>query len=142
LLSSIVLCASAERPPSPPQRTVAEIIEVLIAPPDPRAAVSRRPLVESLRSLPPVAMHALVLTVRGAIAAGEELKVSALVTPSAKAIAGDYMVSVRASGEGVSESANYRVTVTTSPLWGGTGIAVIIAALLVLVGAVGRFGRR
>ena len=71
LLSSIVLCASAERPPSPPQRTVAEIMEVLIAPPDPRAAVSRRPLVESLRSLPPVAMHALVLTVRGAIAAGE-----------------------------------------------------------------------
>ena len=76
------------------------------------------------------------------IAAGEEKKVSALVTPSAKAIAGDYMVSVRASGDGVSESANYRVTVTTSTLWGVTGIAVIIAALLVLVGAVGRFGRR
>ena len=76
------------------------------------------------------------------IAAGEEQKVSALMTPSAKAIAGDYMVSVRASGDGVSESANYRVTVTTSTLWGVTGIAVIIAALLVLVGAVGRFGRR
>ena len=76
------------------------------------------------------------------IAAGEEQKVSALVTPSGKAIAGDYMVSVRASGDGVSESANYRVTVTTSTLWGVTGIAVIIAALLVLVGAVGRFGRR
>ena len=76
------------------------------------------------------------------IAAGEEQKVSALMTPSAKAIAGDYMVSVRASGDGVSESANYRVTVTTSTLWGVTGIAVIIAALLVLVGAVGRSGRR
>ena len=76
------------------------------------------------------------------IAAGEEQKVSALVTPSGKAIAGEYMVSVRASGDGVSESANYRVTVTTSTLWGVTGIAVIIAALLVLVGAVGRFGRR
>jgi len=76
------------------------------------------------------------------IAAGEEKKISALVTPSAKAIAGDYMVSVRASGDGVSESANYRVTVTTSTMWGVTGIAVIVAALLVLVGAVGRFGRR
>ena len=76
------------------------------------------------------------------IAAGEEQKVSALVTPSGKAIAGDYMVSLRASGDGVSESANYRITVTTSTLWGVTGIAVIIAALLVLVGAVGRFGRR
>ena len=76
------------------------------------------------------------------IAAGEEQKVSALVTPSGKAIAGDYMVSMRASGEGVSEAANYRITVTTSTLWGVTGIAVIIVALLVLVGAVGRFGRR
>jgi len=76
------------------------------------------------------------------IAAGDEQKVSALVTPSAKAIAGDYMVSMRVSGEGVSESANYRVTVTTSTLWGVTGVAVIGAALLVLMGAVGRFGRR
>ena len=52
------------------------------------------------------------------------------------------MVSMRVSGEGVSESANYRVTVTTSTLWGVTGVAVIGAALLVLMGAVGRFGRR
>ena len=76
------------------------------------------------------------------IAAGDEQKVSALVTPNAKSIAGDYMVSVRASGDGISESANSRITVLTSTLWGVTGIAVIGAALLVLVGAVGRFGRR
>ncbi len=76
------------------------------------------------------------------VAAGGEQKVSALITPGAKAIAGDYMISVRASGEGLSESANYRVTVTTSTLWGVTGLAVIGAALLVLMGAVGRFGRR
>lgn len=69
-------------------------------------------------------------------------KVTALVTPGAQAIAGDYLVSMNASGDGVSESASYRVTVQTSTLWGVTGIAVIGAALLVLVGAVGRFGRR
>jgi uncharacterized membrane protein len=68
--------------------------------------------------------------------------VNALVTPGAKAIAGDYVVTLRASGEGFSESASYRVTVMTSTLWGITGVGVIGAALLVLMGAVGRFGRR
>jgi len=76
------------------------------------------------------------------VPANGEQKVSAIVTPAAKAIAGDYMVNIRASGDGLSESASYRVTVTTSTLWGVTGLAVIGAALLVLVGAVGRFGRR
>jgi len=76
------------------------------------------------------------------IAPGDEAKVNALVTPNAKAIAGDYVISMRASGDGLSESASYRLTVLTSTLWGVTGIAVIGAALLVLVGAVGRFGRR
>jgi len=69
-------------------------------------------------------------------------KINALVTPSPKALAGDYMVTMRASGGGQSQSADYRVAVTTSTLWGITGIGVIGAALLVLVGAVGRFGRR
>jgi uncharacterized membrane protein len=76
------------------------------------------------------------------IAPNGEAKVNALVTPNAKSIAGDYVVSMRASGDGISESASYRITVLTSTLWGVTGIAVIGAALLVLVGAVGRFGRR
>jgi uncharacterized membrane protein len=72
---------------------------------------------------------------------GEE-KVAALVTPSEKALAGDYMLSVRASGDGASESVNYRVTVVTSTMWGIVGLGVIAASLLVLLGAVGRFGRR
>lgn len=76
------------------------------------------------------------------IPAGETVKANALVTPNAKSIAGDYVISIRASGEGISEQASYRLTVLTSTLWGVTGIAVIGAALLVLVGAVGRFGRR
>ena len=49
---------------------------------------------------------------------------------------------MRASANGASDNARYRVTVTTSTLWGAAGIGVIGAALLVLVGAVGRFGRR
>jgi len=76
------------------------------------------------------------------IAVDGDLKVNALVTPAPKALAGDYMVTMRAAGGGQSQSADYRVSVTTSTLWGMAGVGVIGAALLVLVGAVGRFGRR
>ena len=72
----------------------------------------------------------------------ETRDVAALVTPAAKAIAGDYMTSLRASSKGDSSSADFRVTVTTSTLWGIVGIGVIAIALLVVVGAVARFGRR
>jgi len=64
------------------------------------------------------------------------------ITPSEQAIAGDYMVTVRASGGPVSESVQYRVTVNTSTLWGAAGLGVIAVAALVLGGAVMRFGRR
>jgi len=74
--------------------------------------------------------------------AGQQHRVTALVTPAAKALNGDYMVAMNASGGGDFESADYRVTVMTSSLWGAVGVGVIGAALLVLVGAVGRFGRR
>lgn len=72
----------------------------------------------------------------------QKREVQALVTPSAKAIAGDYMTTLRASGKGDSSSADFRITVATSTLWGIVGIAIIAIALLVAVGAVARFGRR
>jgi uncharacterized repeat protein (TIGR01451 family) len=76
------------------------------------------------------------------LAPNAEEKVTATVIPSDKALAGDYMMSVRANGDAVSESVNYRVTVLTSTVWGVVGLGVIAASLLVLLGAVGRFGRR
>lgn len=69
-------------------------------------------------------------------------EVQALVTPAAKAIAGDYMTTFRANSKSSDASADYRVTVTTSTMWGIIGIVVIAIALLVVVGAVARFGRR
>jgi uncharacterized membrane protein len=64
-------------------------------------------------------------------------------TPSDKAIAGDYQTTIRANAAGgLSESANFRITVLTSTLWGAIGIAIIAVALLVVVFAVARFGRR
>jgi uncharacterized repeat protein (TIGR01451 family) len=76
------------------------------------------------------------------IAPNEKKEVQVLVTPADKAIAGDYVASFRANGRGEQSSADFRITVTTSTLWGIVGIGIIAVALLVLLGAVARFGRR
>ena len=76
------------------------------------------------------------------LAAGEKKEVKVSVAPSDKAIAGDYVSTFRASGRGESSSADFRITVTTSTIWGVAGIGIIAIALLVLLGAVARFGRR
>ncbi len=76
------------------------------------------------------------------LAPNEKKEVQVLVTPSDKAIAGDYVASFRASARGESSAADFRITVTTSTLWGLAGLGIIAVALLVLLGAVARFGRR
>jgi uncharacterized membrane protein len=76
------------------------------------------------------------------IAPNETKEVQALITPTEKAIAGDYVTTVRAAARGESASATFRVTVTTSTMWGIAGVGIIGVALLVMVGAVARFGRR
>ena len=68
--------------------------------------------------------------------------VAVTIKPSEKAIAGDYMVSLRVNADGVSESAQFRATVNTSTMWGIAGIGVIGIAVLILVFAVLRYGRR
>lgn len=77
-----------------------------------------------------------------AISPGDKKEVQVLVTPADKAVAGDYMASFRAAARGEQSSADFRITVTTSTLWGIAGIGIIAVALLVLLGAVARFGRR
>jgi len=77
-----------------------------------------------------------------ALAAGTTQEIDVAITPSEQAIAGDYMVTVRASGGGISESVQFRVTVQTSTLWGIVGVGVIAVAVLILVLAVLRYGRR
>jgi uncharacterized membrane protein len=76
------------------------------------------------------------------IAPNENKEVQAKITPPAKAIAGDYVTSLRAAARGESSSQTFRVAVTTSTIWGMWGVGLIAAALLVMVGAVARFGRR
>jgi uncharacterized membrane protein len=77
------------------------------------------------------------------LGAGKSQSIKVTLTPAARAIAGDYQTTIRAgSAGGLSESANFRITVLTSTVWGAVGIGVIAAALLVVVFAVARFGRR
>jgi uncharacterized membrane protein len=77
------------------------------------------------------------------VEAGSEVAITAWVTPSDKALAGDYVLTVRAQPEtGASTSLEYRATVRTSTLWGVAGIALIAVAVGVVALAVMRFGRR
>jgi uncharacterized membrane protein len=74
---------------------------------------------------------------------GQKIDVEALLTPSTKAVAGDYMTTFRANGSGSdSSAADIRVTVSTSTMWGIVGVGIVAIALLIAVGAVARFGRR
>jgi uncharacterized membrane protein len=77
------------------------------------------------------------------IAPNQTREVNVKIKPSERAVAGDYMVTLRSGGGGgLSESVQFRTTVRTSTIWGVAGLGVIAAAVLVLGGAVMRYGRR
>jgi uncharacterized membrane protein len=77
-----------------------------------------------------------------AIAPGQNKEVQVRVTPPEKAIAGDYYSTLTATSRGETASTQYKVAVSTSTMWGLAGAGIIGIALLILVGAVARFGRR
>ena len=52
------------------------------------------------------------------IAPNEHKEVQALISPPGKAIAGDYVTTLTAATRGETGTANFRVTVTTSTVWG------------------------
>ncbi len=75
--------------------------------------------------------------------AGKQTEVTVNLHPADQAIAGDYVVTVRAKPEdGPTKSADFRVTVLTSTLWGIVGVGLIAVAVVVVGLAVMRFGRR
>jgi uncharacterized membrane protein len=76
------------------------------------------------------------------IAPGQRQEAQLLLTPSAKALAGDYMTSLRASARGETASSDFRIAVATSTYWGMAGAGIIGIALLIMVGAIARYGRR
>ncbi len=76
------------------------------------------------------------------IAPSQNKEVQARITPPAKAIAGDYVTTISAASRGETARSDFRIAVTTSTMWGIVGAGIIAIALLILVGAVARFGRR
>ncbi len=74
---------------------------------------------------------------------GQEVQLTAKIRPSEKALAGDYMLTITASPQdNPNKSADFRITVLTSTLWGVVGVALIAVAVAVVGLAVSRFGRR
>ena len=53
-----------------------------------------------------------------------------------------YQYALRASSRGESVSSDFRIAVSTSTYWGIAGAGIIGIALLIMVGAIARFGRR
>lgn len=73
---------------------------------------------------------------------GESAEVTAVVTPSREAIAGDYVLTLTARTDQATSNADIRFTVETSALWGGVGLLVILAAIGGLGLVFRRYGRR
>ncbi|HEU4571202.1 MAG TPA: NEW3 domain-containing protein [Candidatus Limnocylindrales bacterium] len=76
------------------------------------------------------------------IAANGSQDVTAQIQPSGDAIAGDYVMTVSAKAKEANGSADFRVTIETSPLWGIVGILLIVAILGGLVWVFRAYGRR
>lgn len=69
-------------------------------------------------------------------------QVTASIKPSAKALTGDYMVTIRASAGSAFDSKDIRVTVETPTTWGWVAIAAIAAVIGGLAYTFARFSRR
>ncbi len=85
---------------------------------------------KSLLSLPPI------------VTSPNPEKVDVIIKPKAKAIPGDYAVTLTASGSEAREQMNLRVTVGTPTTWGWAGIAIVLVVIAALIGIFVRLGRR
>lgn len=73
----------------------------------------------------------------------DQVEVTADVKPADNAISGDYIVTFHAQpNESAAKTADFRITVQTSTLWGAVGIGLIAVAVAIVGMAVTRFGRR
>ena len=73
---------------------------------------------------------------------GAQREVAMMIKPSAKAIAGDYMLNVTASHPQVSINRDIRVSVETPTLWGWVGVGILVIVIGGLMGLFMKLGRR
>lgn len=77
------------------------------------------------------------------ISPGKTQNVDVKIKPSSKTIAGDYIVTLRATGKQTSASKiDVRVTVETPTIWGWTGVAIIVLVIVGLSAVILRLSRR
>jgi len=69
-------------------------------------------------------------------------KVDVTIKPKAKAIPGDYLVTITAVAKEAKDTLNLRVTVGKPVIWGWIGIAIVIATVVALFGIFIKLGRR
>lgn len=74
--------------------------------------------------------------------AGKSTTVEAKLTSSDKAIAGDYVTSLKAAAAEASSDTQFRVAVKGSMLWGWIGVLVILAILGGIYVLIRKYGRR
>ncbi len=73
---------------------------------------------------------------------GETASVKATIRADKKAIAGDYVTTLRANTPEASSEASFRVSVKTSMLWGWIGLLIILIALGSVFRLFRKYGRR
>ncbi|MBI4345810.1 MAG: hypothetical protein HY553_03080 [Elusimicrobia bacterium] len=76
------------------------------------------------------------------LAPEQQIDVTAIIRPSSRALAGDYVVSLTASAPGASDSKSIRVTVETPTTWGIVGLLAIAGVLGGLGWVFVRYSRR
>jgi len=69
-------------------------------------------------------------------------KVTVTIKPKAKAIPGDYLVSLTALGKEDKGTMELRVTVGKPVTWGWVGIGIVLAVVIALIGVFIKLGRR
>jgi uncharacterized membrane protein len=77
-----------------------------------------------------------------ALAPGESATVTATITPSTAAIAGDYDIGFSASADLATDSMNIRANVNPSGVWGLIGVGLIALTFAALAIVFRQFGRR
>ncbi|NLM52336.1 MAG: alpha-galactosidase [Firmicutes bacterium] len=73
---------------------------------------------------------------------GEEQQVTATITASSKAIAGDYALTLTAYADEIRKVADMRVTVKTSTLWGLVGVVIVLLVCGGVYWIFRKYGRR
>ena len=74
--------------------------------------------------------------------AGEKIEIDVTINPPEKTIAGDYMLTFRASSENSNSSIDLRATVETPTIWGIVGIGIIVVVIIGVAVIFARLGRR